>query len=77
MENESFLTEIVILGAVLFSWLWIVIAMNRILKAIDELRQDLKETRSGENLWHFLKQTYEPGMWFTCGGKNENSMQAR
>lgn len=62
MENENFLTDVFILGAVLFSWLWIVIAMNRILNAIDELRQDLKETRSGES-WHFLK-SYEPGTWF-------------
>ena len=85
MENDIFLTEIIILGAVLFSWLWIVIAMNRILKAIDELRLDLKDMRleaaQRENRWHFLQPTYEPGTWFdhtvTCGGKNENSMQAR
>jgi len=57
---ENYLTEIFILGAVLFSWLWILIAMNRIAKAIDELRQDLKESGSG---WHFLKSC-EPGMWF-------------
>ena len=84
MENDIFLTEIIILGAVLFSWVWIVIAMNRILKAIDELRQDLKDMRleaaQRENRWYFQKPTFEPGTWFdqvTCGGKNENSMQAR
>ena len=58
--------------------------MNRILKAIDELRQDLKDMRleaaQRENRWYFQKPTFEPGIWFdqvTCGGKNENSMQAR
>lgn len=59
MENENFLTEI-ILFAVLAVYPMFLIAMNRILKAIDELRQDLKETGSG---WHFLKSC-EPGMWF-------------
>ena len=33
MENENYLIDVFIFGAVLFSWLWIFIAMNRILKA--------------------------------------------
>ena len=80
---ENYLTEIFILVTVLFIWLWIMIVRNQILKAIDELRQDLKDMRleatQRENRWHFLNPT--TGMWIdhkvTCGGKNENSMQAR
>lgn len=82
---ENYLTEIFILVAVLFIWLWIVIVRNQILKAIDELRQDLKDMRleaaQRENrLIYQSFPTVAPGTWFdqvTCGGGNENKMQAR
>lgn len=85
MENENFLTDAFILFAVLLGWLWIVIATNRIIKVIDDLRQDLKDMRleaaQRENrLIYQSFPTVAPGMWFdkvTCGGENENSMQAR
>jgi len=87
MENENFLTEIFILGAILFSWLFTALIGMR-LRAI-EIRLDELQTKLDEiqtKLDRIKKATLvqnipSPSISFpwkvTCGGKNENSMQAR
>lgn len=88
MENESSLTEIFILFAVLFSWILsalIGMRLRTIENRLDEIQTklDVIQTKLDgiKRATRIQDIPLAPSISFpwkvTCGGKNENSMQAR
>ena len=80
MENESFLTEMFILGAVLFSWLFSALIGMR-LRMIENRLDEIQTKLDGIKRATLVQNIPSPSISFpwkvTCGGGNENKMQAR
>ena len=80
MENENSLTEIFILGAVLFSWLFSALIGMR-LRTIENRLDEIQTKLDGIKKATLVQNIPSPSISFhwkvTCGGGNENSMQAR
>ena len=80
MENENSLTEMFILGAVLFSWLFSALIGMR-LRTVENRLDEIQTKLDGIKKATLVQNIPSPSISFpwkvTCGGKNENSMQAR
>ena len=80
MENENSLTEIFILGAVLFSWLFSALIGMR-LRTVENRLDEIQTKLDGIKKATLVQNIPSPSISFpwkvTCGGGNENKMQAR
>lgn len=87
MENENFLIDVFILGAVLFGWLFFALIgmrLRTIENRLDEIQTklDVIQTKlDGIKKATLVQNIPSPSISFpwkvTCGGGNENKMQAR
>lgn len=80
MENENSLIEIFIFGAVLFSWILSALIGMR-LRTIENRLDEIQTKLDGIKKATLVQNIPSPSISFpwkvTCGGGNENKMQAR
>lgn len=80
MENENCLTDVFILGAVLLGWLFSALIGMR-LRTIENRLDEIQTKLDGIKKATLIQNIPSPSISFpwkvTCGGGNENSMQAR